>query len=273
MRKRTALAVLVFSLLFGLSSLAAADLVIRRGIDVFSTPADGTTHYSFAEIPIPAGFFCEGSEAFAGRLAFKGLPLATEVPGQLSSGDTVVERLDDAVFDANGTAVTRLQFRALSLVSLAPLRTSCGAFHVHVSLGGPQRVTTMRIQRTHEGGGTFAAPLAVTARMTFVPVKPLKDKAARQLSLTGSFTFPPLPLSWGFTDDRKGAKTIHSGMVDTDGDLAPDTPLPGASNFFAGPLTPDKAGCGPPVCHTDPAGHQHCVLPPPPPYCLDEPIY
>lgn len=262
MRKRNALAMLVCSLLFGLSPLAA-DPVIERGIDVFTTPADGTTYYSFAEAPIPAGFFCKGSKAFTSRLALKGLPLATEIPGQLLGVDTVVERLDDAVFNAKGTAVTRIQFRALSLVSITPISTSCGAFHVYVSLGGPQRVTKMNIHRTHEGGGSFAAPLAVDARMTFIPVKPVRNKAARQLELTGSFTFPPLPLSWSFTDGGARAKRITSVVVDTNGDLTPDTPLPGTSNFLPGARTSEKAdgftSCCP-VCHED-NDHQHCFQP------------
>ncbi len=261
MRKRNAFAVLVISLLLGLSPLAA-DPVIQRGIDVFTTPADGTTYYSFSQTPIPAGFFCKGSKAFTGRLALKGLPLATETQGQLVGGDTVVERLDDAVFDAKGTAVTRIQFRALSLVSMAPIRTSCGAFHVHVSLGGPQRVTTMSIHRTQEGGGSFVAPLAVNARMTFIPVKPARNKAARPLELTGSFTFPPLSLPWSFTEG--GARATGTVVVDTNGDLTPDTPLPGTSNFLPGTLTSDKYDQGwvscCPVCHAA-DGCQHCAEP------------
>src|ERR1700709_824174 len=134
-------------LLAGLSPLAA-DTVIHRGVDTFTTIADGNTYYDFARNPIPAGFFCKSSAAFTGRMTFKGLPLETGAPGQLHGADTVIERLDDATFDAIGRAVTRIQFRALSLVSIAPIKTSCGAFHVYVTLAGPQRVTTMHIDRT-----------------------------------------------------------------------------------------------------------------------------
>ncbi|HEY2294573.1 MAG TPA: hypothetical protein VGM86_28060, partial [Thermoanaerobaculia bacterium] len=162
----------------------AADTVIHRGIDTFTTTANGTTFYDFAQSPIPAGFFCKSSAAFTGRVAFKGLPLETGAPGQLHSADTVIERLDDAVFDASGTAVTRIQFRALSLVSISPLKTACGSFHVYVTLAGKQRETTMRIYRTSDGGGHFLAPLAVDARLSFIPVKPARDKAARKLDLT-----------------------------------------------------------------------------------------
>lgn len=275
MRSRSVLAMLVFSILLGLSPLAA-DPIIRRGIDVFTTPADGSTYYDFARTPIPAGFFCKGSKAFTGRVALKGLPLATAAPERLNGADTIVERIDDAAFDAQGVAVTRLRFRALSLASIAPIQTSCGAFHAYVTLDGKQRVTTMRIQRTQEGGGTFAAPLAVNARMTFIPVKAVKNASSRKLELTGSFTFPASPLPWSFNDGAR-MKRIGSALVDTNGDLKPDTKVPAASNFSAG-LSPDlvtsnvsggDCPCWEQTCHTDPeTGKQHCTYPTLPPGCM-----
>lgn len=228
--KKSILAALVFSLLLGLSPLAA-DTMIKRGIDVFTTLADGKTFYDFAQNPIPAGFFCKDSEAFTGRIAFKGMPLTTGVPGQLKSSDTVVERLDDAVFNAEGTATTRLQFRALSLVSIAPIKTACGAFHVYVSLAGKQRVTRMVIHRTQGGGGNFVAPLAVDVRLTFIPVKPSRGKSSRNLNLGGSFTFPAVSIPWSFTYTANNSDAV---IVDTNGDLIPDRRLPGLSNFFPG---------------------------------------
>ena len=270
MRNRSVLAMLVCLILLGLSPLAADS--IQRGIDVFTTMADGSTYYDFAKNPIPAGFFCRNSKAFTGRVALKGVPLATGTPGELWGADTVIERLDDAAFGANGTAVTRLQFRALSLVSIAPVKTGCGAFHVYVSLAGEQRVTTMSIHRTKEGGGTFVAPLAVDARMSFIPVKP-RVKGARNLELKGSFTFPARPLDWRFND---GAEVKRNGsvFVDTNGDQAPDTRLRGTSNFSTG--SPERFNldkttqcpCSERVCHTDSAtGKIHCTMPPPPPGC------
>jgi hypothetical protein len=263
--KRNILGALAFSLLLGLPPLAA-DPVIQRGIDVFTTPADGRTYYDFANNPIPADFFCKGSQAFTGRVAFKGLPLATGSPGQLRGGDTVIERLADAAFNAKGIAVTRIQFRALSLVSIAPVKTSCGAFHVYVSLGGPQRVTTMTINRTQEGGGDFVAPLAVDARMTFISAKPAKNKGARNLELTGSFTFPAQSLPWSLTTSAM-TKKVGPVVVDTNGDLIPDALLPGTSNFAPGwspaDLTPNKTG---PIggccqsCHIS-GGEEHCYYP------------
>jgi hypothetical protein len=251
--------------------------VIRRGIDVFTTPGDGKTFYDFAKTPIPAGFFCKGSKPFTGKVTFKGLPLATTTPEQLRGADTVIERLDDAVFDEKGVAMTRLQFRALSMVSLTPIQTSCGAYHVYVSLGRRQRVTDMTILRTQEGGGNFTAPLAVDVRMTFLPVKPGRGKAARKLELTEGFTFPPSPLPWSF---REGAlaKGVSPVVVDTDGDLKPDTSLPGMSNFAAG-RSQDRGtinkwvgdggcpSCLPYTCHSA-DGHEHCYQESPPYGCI-----
>ena len=272
MRKRGILAAFVCLLLPGLSPLAA-DSTIQRGIDIFSTRGDGKTYYDFAQNPIPAGFFCNSSKPFTGRVAFKGLPLTTGTPGQLSDTDTVIERLDDAVFDAKGAATTRIRFRALSLVSIAPIETACGAFHVYVSLGGKQRVTTMNIYRTQEAGGNFVAPLAVNTRVTFIPVKPARNKAARKLELAADFTFPATPLPWRFSAETR-AKRMGSVVVDTNGDLTPDTLLPGTSNFSAG-SSPDRFRlkvnnsyyytcdpCAGESCHTDPStSKQHCSYP------------
>jgi hypothetical protein len=262
-------------LLLGLSP-SAADSTIQRGIDIFTTADDGRTFYDFAQSPIPAGFFCKASKPFTGRVTFKGLPLTTGTPGQLWGADTVIERLDDAVFDTNGAAATRIQFRALSLVSTVPIKTSCGAFHVYVSLGGKQRVTTMNIYRTQKDGGNFVAPLAVNTRVAFIPVKPVRNKAARKLELAADFTFPASPLSWSLPAGAR-AKRIGSVIVDTNGDLTPDTVLPGTSNFLPG-SAPDRFmskfygecpdPCAGPTCHTDPGtGKEHCTYPTPPPYC------
>jgi hypothetical protein len=243
----------------------AAQPVIQHGIDSFTTIADGKTYYDFKNEPIPAGFFCKNSAPFTGRVVLKGMPLETSTPGELHGADTVIERLDDAAFDGNGRAVTRIRFRALSLASVAPIKTGCGAFHVYVTLAGSQRITTMRIDRTEEGGGTFVAPLAVDARMTFVPVR--REKAARKLELVGSFTFPPTRLPWSTTGGPQ-AKRATVATIDTNGDFKPDTLVSGTSNFWpgwkpGGRTTAKTYGCftcEPPSCHTDPStGKEHCT--------------
>jgi hypothetical protein len=256
MKSRIIFTALVSSLLFGFSSLSA-DSVIPRGIDVFSTAGNGRTFYDFSYNPIPAGFFCKSSKAFTRRVAFKGLPLTTEPPGQLRSTDTVVERLDDIVFNDQGVGVTRLKFRALSLVSIAPIKTTCGAFHVYVSLAPQQRVTTMTVFRTQKKGGEFVGPLAVDVRMTFIPVKPAR-KGTRKLEITDRVTFPAIPLPWSFATGATAQRT-RSVTVDTDGDLIPDASLPGTSSFLVG----ESCYCCPPEqCHAY-DGQQHCFYPPP----------
>ena len=264
MRNRSILAVLGFSFLLGLSPLAA-DPVIHRGIDVFTT-APSRTYYDFGKNPIPAGFFCERSKAFTSRVALRGVPLATEVPGALWNGDTVIERLDDATFNAKGVATTRIRFRALSMASVAPIKTGCGSFHVYVTLAGPQRATTMKIRRTQEGGGQFVAPLAVNARISFIPVKPAATKAARKLEITKSFTFPANPIPWSFSNGVN-SKQFASILVDTNGDLTLDTRLPSTSNFLAGQQPDmskvDEGLCPCPVpitCHTQ-YDEEHCTWP------------
>ncbi len=258
-------------LLLTLVSPLAADTVIHHGIDVFTTTANGRTFFDFAQSPIPAGFFCKSSAAFTGRVTFKGLPLETGAPGQLHGADTVIERLDDAVFDASGTATTRIQFRALSLVSTAPIKTACGSFHIYVTLASKQRETTMRIYRTSDGGGHFLAPLAVDAHLSFISTKPGGSKAARKLELVGSFTFPASPIPWSTTGST-ASKRVGTVLVDTNGDLVPDTLLFGTTNFAPGwkPGAPTKiiqgggncVTCEPASCHNDPStGKQHCTGP------------
>jgi hypothetical protein len=268
MRRSILFVALAVVLLVG-GSPVFADTVIGRGIDAFTTVGNGTTFYDFANNPIPAGFFCKRSTPFTGRVTFRGLPLETGTPGALHGADTVIERLDDAVFDALGTAETRIQFRALSLVSMAPIKTACGAFHVYASLVGKQRETTMRINRTEAGGGNFIAPLAVNVRLTFISVKTPRQKAPRKLELSGSFTFPASPIPWSATGGAQTKRVGGSVLVDTNGDLTPETLLAGTANFWPG-WTPGEQPammkgcrtCEPQTCHTDPSTQkQHCTGP------------
>lgn len=248
-------------LLFGMCQLAIADPAIKPGIDAFWTVGGGKTFYDFAKNPVPAGFFCDSSSAFTGRVPLKGLPVETGVPGQLGKSDTIIERLDEARFDAQGNAETRIRFRALSMVSIAPIKTACGAFHLYVTLDGKQPVTRMRIHRNQADGGSFRAPLSANVRLTFVPEQ---GTNSRKLELKGSVAFPGKPIPWTFPDG-KVFKQMGSALVDTNGDLRPDTRLPGTSNFTAG--VPPKglrsinaaleSGCYC-TCH-EADGEQHCT--------------
>src|SRR6478736_3490696 len=100
MRKDFVSAVLISALCLVLAAPAfAADRVVRSGIDLATTRADGNTQYDFKKTPIPAGFFCATSAPFDGILVLKGSPIATATPRALGNTDVIVQRLDDAVFD------------------------------------------------------------------------------------------------------------------------------------------------------------------------------
>jgi hypothetical protein len=258
MRRNWSLALLVALLVAG--PALAADQVIFRGIDTFITPSDGTTVFRFGDNPIPAGFLCATSEAYSGTISFNGLPLVTSIPGQLGQSDTVVERLDDARFDAAGIAQTRIRMRALSLVSQQPFATACGNFWVYASLAGEQRITVMQIYRQNENGGYFTSPLAVDAKLRFVPVS-LSREQPRELLASVDFPVSVL-VPWTRPDKAPGAIVSAAVRVDTNGDGRPDANLPGTSNFAAAwgaPGTPNYApnACRT-CCHDDTYGCAHC---------------
>jgi hypothetical protein len=214
-----------------------AEEVVRSGVDMWMT-AEGFSHSSFASDPIPADFFCPGSKPFAGTIELKGVPLATEPARTLGSIDTIVRRLDDAAFSNRGEARTRIQLLALSLASVKPFDTGCGLYDMAIRLDGDQPATQMSILRNEKHGGTYVAPLAIKAKLVFTPVdgKGSRRELARRVDLgpgTNSvWTYAALPAYEGRV------------RVDTDGDGAPDTLLPPASNFLAGVSPIARASTG-----------------------------
>lgn len=254
----------IMVLAFGFSTSAfAADRVIQNGIDVWMTRGDGSTFIDFAKNPIPAGFFCPGSAPFTGRVALVGEPIVTGTPGALGAADTIVQRLDDAAFNKQGVAVTRIQIRALSLKSVAPVKTACGTFTASVSLDGAQPTTRMLITREDKHGGRFSAPLWLNVKVSFTPV----GRVSREvLEIPVEVRFSATPnVPWR----SKAVAPEPAGfvLVDTDGDRVADTYLPGTSNFIAGqssrpasrkPGAVEKIGeRGQYYCHAG-DGCQHC---------------
>jgi hypothetical protein len=232
---RVILSLAALALLAGVPAVAA-DRVITNGIDPWVTIAEGKTFADFSNQAIPAGFFCAFSEPFSGRINLRGRPLVTGEPGALGNTDTIVQRLDDAVFNRRGVATTRIQMKALRLESEAPFQTACGPYNVYMSLNGEQPITRMKIIRTSARGGRFEAPVALNVKITFQPVGgELGRRASAPLELTQSVTFAPDPKAlWSY---RRGPTSIRKAgfvSVDTDGDLVADTYLPGTSNFVAG---------------------------------------
>ncbi len=225
---RSALAAAVLFALAAGSPALAGDNVIHKGVDIWMTVA-GFAKTSFAKEPIPAGFFCADSQPFTGTVVFEGGPLAIEPAGSLGSVDTVVNRLDDAVFNDKGEATTRIQLMALSLASTKPIETSCGKYDVAVSLVGEQPTTTMRIVRTDVFGGTYSAPLALNVKAVFTPAG--GDKSGRR-ELTRRIDLGPANHSvWAYINVPRYKGAVR---IDTNGDGRPDSVLPPASNFLAG---------------------------------------
>jgi len=224
---RKSLVVLAASCLLALPALA--EDTISGGIDVWRTLPNGKTFSDFSREPIPSGFFCPGSKAFTGIVRFKGEPVVTDTPGALQGIDTVVQRLDDAVFSDRGQAMTRLQLRALNLVSMAPITTECGAFNVRANLApGSQPITHMRIFRDGDNNGRYLAPLALNVKLTFTPVG-----RGRAVSMVQPVRFPASSLgSWAVSAEK--ATSGRWIKIDTDGDRVADTLVPGPSSFKAG---------------------------------------
>ncbi|MFL6194369.1 MAG: hypothetical protein ACJ75H_09380 [Thermoanaerobaculia bacterium] len=235
MNRRTFAVVLILVLgLAASASLPAADrTTVLGGIDLWSTRADGMTFVDFKTTPIPSGFFCAGSAPFTGKILLKGAPIAAGRGFDLGRTDTIVQRLDDAVFNKQGRATTRVQVQALNLVGMAPVMTSCGAFNVRTALDGPQPITRMRLVRQNPKGGTFVAPLALNIKLLFTPV----DRPdARPLALRQSFAFNGNPVEPWTMERLASQAVVHEDFVkvDTDGDGRLDMILPGTSNFNAG---------------------------------------
>ncbi len=226
--KRSTILVAMAILLAALPA-AAADNVIGRGIDPWATVPEGT----FADLtnnPIPAGFFCAQSQPFNGRIWLRGVPLASEDKA-LGNADTIVQRLDNAVFNKRGVARTRVQVRALQLIGIDTFKTACGEYFVHVTLDGEQPTSLMRIFRNDAKGGRFQVDLRLNTRIVFTRV----DNSAERLEFAESVTLPTSPYArWSYRQGIPNAKRVGRVMVDTDWDGTPDTFLPGVSNFSAG---------------------------------------
>jgi hypothetical protein len=234
----------------------AADRVIQNGIDPWYTAGNGRTFIDFQKSPIPAGFFCFKSQPFSGRVVFRGVTVATGEAGALGKADTIVQRLDDAVFNRGGVAVTRIQVRALHFESTQPIQTACGAFKVEVRLNGEQPITNMRIVRQDDNGGRFFAPVAVNGKLVFTPVGRRSNEI---LEISRNVRFPANQgISWASETGLRQKVVRRTGfvLVDTDNDRVPDTYLPGTTPGFAAGATGGVRAKLVAQCHTvDDEGH------------------
>ena len=150
--------------------LVAIDSV-PAGFDFWQTLGSGATQYGFQSDPLPAGFFCRNSKAFTGTIRFEGVPLASDPPGILGTTDTILERLDEAVFNQDGLAQSRVVIRALQLRGIDPVKTSCGTWRATAGLAGDQPISHMTFRRTSAFGGEFDADLRIKVNVVFTNVR------------------------------------------------------------------------------------------------------
>ena len=251
--------------------VVAGGEVIVNGIDTWTTPGGGWSFLDFGDEPIPAGFFCARSEPFAGRINWQGEPLATLPPGALNGADTVVQRLDDAVFDKDGRAFTRLQMRALSLASSEPVRTACGAYDVKASLNGAQPIRGMDLYENAKEGGHFVAHMLINVKLVFTPVAPAGGRSLVLERDGVTVESDSIPWTRSLPESELAGQIGGFVLVDTDGDRIADTYLPGQSNFHPKPSESSESlsECWPEgeplppgvYCHQVGGSACHCVYP------------
>jgi hypothetical protein len=153
---RTAFAALV---LVSLAALPAMSQVIPADKDYWVTPANGQTVFTFQDGDVESICGLPPDSSWDHNVALQGVPF----PG--TDYDTVIARLDNAVFNAAGVATTRIQVVGLAFRSINPTATPCGLLNWKVGLFGPQAVTKMTINRRSQTGGTFCTDIAVNAEL------------------------------------------------------------------------------------------------------------
>jgi len=245
------------ALLLTAAAFAQKD-AIAPGYDIWHTAGEGQTFMDFADNPIPAGFFFEGSEAFTGRVNFVGVPLATQPVNALNGVDTIVERLDTAAFDDQGTAVSGLRIKALRMAASQPIDIDGTLWDLSVGLADVQPVTQIVYVLQDEASGHYYPDLVVNVRLTFT--HQVNRKLTRTLERTihfGDNTEVPFSLTAPDSPDAAKARDRLSGvLVDVDGDGIAESALHLDSRSFAAMMISALDYCE--LCHCTPA-HGHTV--------------
>jgi hypothetical protein len=169
---------------------------ILRGSDYLATPNDGHTSFHFPQI---------------GIVRFKGVPL----PG-LQGADTIIERLDNAVFDLNGDGwvdkpevTIPIRMTALSLISAAPVSIQGDRFEVRPTLNSKPSAGTMTIKHNtvKDSLGRLTFNDQGTTQGTFSSLFDVNfDAVFTSLTNGSSFTIPNQSISL----INQGANWSHS---------------------------------------------------------------
>ena len=210
---------------------AAADPVVFKGLDTWYTPAGG------AEITttIPAGTFCGGtSNQITRTIKLEGVPVTT-APA-LTDVDTIIERLDDAVFDSNNEASSDLVIVILSLRSVGSFSVNCGThtevWKTRVQLAPTQTPGTIEFVKTSSAGGTFSASFPVTGELTYINAANSSDTRGPFLdtqtvtTASSDFSFTPTPDSQPTAPNPVWIDTDYDGIPET------NTGVPTGPNFW-----------------------------------------
>lgn len=250
---------------------------IEEGIDVWTTKNDGNTWIDFTNNPLPRDFFCEGSPSFSQIVQVKGLPLTTSPAGVLKGSDTVIHRLQDLTFDAQGVGTTSIEVKAVCFQERQTLSVDCTDGRTNWTTNWKVRVridpdpevatqTTMTIRKAANGqpGGTYDATIVVPALVRFIntannqPTNEISEVVT--LSVTGA--------SWANQPGTNGVNWTGGVTIDQGCGTSPGLSLPGtSSNFAAGWSNQCSPPCPTPVQHNGP--HPVTPVPPPPPCTAD----
>jgi hypothetical protein len=192
------------ALLASLAALpAAAQPNIPPGKDFWVTPATGVTVFGFPDGDV---------ESLCGLPPVPGWDQIVTLKGAPATGsdyDTVVERIDNAVFDAVGNASTRIILRQLAFTNINPHATPCGVLTWNVRHFGPQAVTMMKLRRTSPLGGVFSAQIAVNVE--FQAIDSSNGKYIGSLFYNFVLPDPQNGTPWSFGPDGQ----FRAGMTDT----------------------------------------------------------
>jgi len=203
MRNVRLLTLTICALLASLAALPAAAQVIPAGNDFWVTFPDNQTVFTFPEGEVEALCGLPPLSGWDRKVALKGVP----APG--SDFDTVVARIDNAVFDAAGNAQTRIILKHLAFTTIGSHRTPCGDLTWQVDNFGNQAVTMMRLRNLSGKGGVFSADIAVN-----VEFKGFDTNGNYVGSLFYNFILPNPPggTPWSFGPDGQ----FRAGMTETD---------------------------------------------------------
>ncbi|MEM9553492.1 MAG: hypothetical protein AAGC60_04485 [Acidobacteriota bacterium] len=261
---------LVFTLSIAalLAAPAWAQPIITAGSDIWET--SGGTGYSFADNPLPPGFFCADSAAFSDTIQLEGLPLTTFPAGAAGNADTLIVRYNDVDLSA-GAGIAEISVAAMSLRSQPFTVPGCDdEFVAYACTCGDQPITEieLKVDTWSPLCGRFSGQLEINVCMTFVS------------QITGDVLGPvDTSVFFDFTDnsfcDQGRSTTVanafHVAAVCPglgDGQWAT---VPGTSNFFPGwnaPAVMSTKTCLElyghlTECHSSygTADHEHCVNP------------